>query len=196
MKQFIFFLMLLITYQQCQSQLIKPDNFNQQRVKITKQSMVVLGSWAAANIIYSGIAAGSAKGSDKYFHQMNLIWGGINLTLAALGNFGTKYNGGVSYVESLKKQIGVEKTFLLNAGLDVAYITGGFYLKERSKNNIDNKDRNRGYGNSIIMQGSALLLFDGIMYFIHQKHGQQLYQLADKVQIGMTMNGIGCVLKL
>ena len=196
MKRFISFLLMLVICNHCQSQLVKLDDFNQQRVNVTKQSMAVLGSWAAANIIYSGIAVGSAKGSDKYFHQMNLIWGGINFTLAALGNFGTKYNDGMSYVQTLKKQIGVEKTFLLNVGLDVAYIAGGFYLKERSSNSIDNKDRNNGFGRSIILQGSALLLFDGIMYFIHQKHGQQLYQLADKVEIGMTVNGLGCVVKL
>jgi hypothetical protein len=172
------------------------NEFNKKQIKITKQSMTALAGWGIANLIYSGASAGSATGSDKYFHRMNIIWGGVNLTLGTLGSFLAKNKDGLSYYESLKKQSTVEKIFLFNAGLDVAYVVGGFYLKEKSNNNILSSEKHRGQGNSLILQGSALFLFDGILFLIHQGHGKQLYKLAEKLQIGSTVNGIGLQVKL
>ncbi len=127
---------------------------------------------------------------------MNLIWGGVNLTLGTLGSFLAKNKDGLSYYESLKKQSTVEKIFLFNAGLDVAYVVGGFYINEKSNDNILSTEKNRGHGNSLILQGSALFFYDGILFLIHQGHGKQLYKLADKIQIGSTVNGIGFLVKL
>ena len=158
--------------------------------------MLVLGSWSAANLIYSGASAGPAEGSNKYFHQMNMIWGGINITLATIGYLSAKNQDGVGFAKSLQKQSNLEKTFLFNAGLDLAYVAGGFYLKEKSYNDLKNKDRYKGYGNSIVLQGSALLLFDGVMYLLHQRHGKKLNTLSEKIQLTTTANGIGCVVKL
>ena len=158
--------------------------------------MLVLGSWSAANLIYSGVSAGSAQGSDKYFHQMNMIWGGINITLAAIGYLGAKNQDGLGFAKSLQKQSSLEKTFLFNAGLDIAYIAGGFYLKEKAYNDLKNKDRFKGFGNSIILQGSALFLFDGIIYLLHQQHGKKLNKLSEKFQLTTTANGIGCIVKI
>ena len=92
---------------------------------------------------------------------------------------------------SLKKQARVEKLFLVNAGLDVAYIAGGLYMKERSKNSFDNRDKLKGYGESVIVQGAALLLFDGLMYALHTNNGKPLFDLASKVAIGAGPAGFG-----
>lgn len=170
--------------------------YNRQRNKITKNGMTVLGGWAAANVIYSAVATGQTTGTTRYFHQMNVMWGGINLGLAALGYLGTKNKDGMSLVQSLKQQAGVEKTYMLNAGLDVAYIASGFYLKERAKNSIKNREKFKGYGESIILQGAALLILDGVMFTIHNSHGKKLYKMIDKVQIGATGNGISMLVKL
>ena len=158
--------------------------------------MLVLGSWSAANLIYSGASASLAEGSNKYFHQMNMIWGGINITLATIGYLSAKNQDGLGFAKSLQKQSNLEKTFLFNAGLDIAYVAGGFYLKEKSYNDLKNKDRYKGYGNSIVLQGSALFLFDGVIYLLHQRHGKKLNKLSEKIQLTTTANGIGCVVKL
>ncbi len=158
--------------------------------------MLVLGSWSAANLIYSGASAGPAEGSNKYFHQMNMIWGGINITLATIGYLSAKNKDGLGFAKSLQKQSSLEKTFLFNAGLDIAYVAGGFYLKEKAYNDFKNKDRYKGYGKSIVLQGSALFLFDGILYLVHQRHGKKLNKLFEKIQLSTTANGIGCVVKL
>ncbi len=196
MKVMIILAIFFFACNQCQCQLNPIDKFNKEKIKITKQGMKVLGAWGGANLIYSGIALSAATGSDNYFHRMNMIWGGVNFTLGTLGFLFTKNKDGADYGESMKKQIALEKIYLFNAGLDVAYVAGGFYFKEKAKNDIARHDRYKGYGNSIIMQGSALFLFDGIMYLIHQKHGKQLYKLSENIQVSLTGKGIGCIVKI
>ena len=196
MKYIVAIYILIGSSNCCFAQQSRVDQFNRQQAKLVRNSMVVLGSWSTANLLYSGISIGGAKGSAKYFHQMNLAWSGVNIGLAALGYFGNRNRDGLGYLESIKKQSTIEKIFLLNAGLDVAYIAGGFYLKERGRTAIQNPLRAEGFGNSIVLQGAALLLFDGIMYFVHQKHGRQLYQLGKNIRVAATANGIGCVVYL
>ncbi len=196
MKIFITGLLFICMYSCCKSQSLELTDFNKERIKLTKQSMLVLGSWSAANLIFSGASAGSAEGSNKYFHQMNMIWGGINITLAAIGYLGAKNQAGIGFAKSLQKQSSLEKTFLFNTGLDVAYIAGGFYLKEKSYNDLKNKDRYNGFGNSIVLQGSALFLFDGIIYLLHQQHGKKINKLSEKFQLTNTPYGIGCIVKI
>lgn len=170
--------------------------YNNSRNRITRNGMIALGSWSAANLLYSGIATGQTTGTTRYFHQMNVMWGGINLGLAALGYFGIRNESGMGFMQSLKKQSGIEKTYLLNLGLDAAYITSGFYLKERAKNSIANYQKFRGYGESIILQGAALLVLDAVMFGMHNIHGRKLYKMAEKTTIGLTGNGLGVVVKL
>ena len=196
MKIFITGLVFICMYSCCKSQSLELTDFNKERIKLTKQSMLVLGSWSAANLIFSGASAGSAEGSNKYFHQMNTIWGGINITLAAIGYLGAKNQDGLSFAKSLQKQSSLEKTFLFNTGLDIAYIAGGFYLKEKAYNDLKNKDRYKGFGNSIVLQGSALFLFDGIMYLLHQQHGKKINKFFEKFQLTTTPNGLGCIVKI
>ena len=170
--------------------------FNQQKNSINQKGFILLGSWSAANILYGSIAANKADGSNKHFHQMNAMWNAVTLGLVSVGYFSGRKNKVLSFSETLKQQSSVEKVFLLNAGLDVAYIAGGLYLVEKSKADIKNGDRNKGFGNSIIVQGSALLLFDAIMFGVHQHHGKQLYKLAEKVEVATTANGLGVVVNL
>jgi len=172
------------------------NNYNKEREKISKKGIEVLACYSVANIIYGSIAASQASGSNKYFNEMNAIWNGITLGIVGLGYFTAKKEGVLSYNESIKKQHGVEKLFLFNAGLDLAYIAGGAYLKERSKTNDKNQIRLKGYGESVMLQGGVLLLFDAIMYAIHDKHGEALYKLGDNFKLAATENGVGVIVKL
>ena len=170
--------------------------FNKEREKITRTGIKVLAGYSVANIIYGSIAAGQASGSNKYFHEMNAIWNGITLGITGIGFLTAKKEGTLSYGESLKKQQKIEKLFLFNAGLDVAYIVGGAYLKERAKTTTKNPLRLKGYGESVMLQGGVLLLFDGVMYAIHNRHGKSLQKIGEKIQLTTSGNGIGLVVKL
>ncbi len=171
------------------------NEFNKEKTNITRQSMAVLAGWGGINLVYSGIAAGSASGSNQYFHRMNLIWGGVNFSVGTLGYLFTKSTHGLDYSETLGKQMALEKIYLFNTGLDVAYIVGGFYFNERANNIPEKHDRFKGYGKSFMLQGSALFLYDGIMYFIHHRHGRKIYHLADNIKIGLTGKSISAIVK-
>ncbi|MDQ6844498.1 MAG: hypothetical protein M3Z92_09125 [Bacteroidota bacterium] len=191
MKKFISILSFVFVSNHCFSQLTAMNEFNNGRTKITKRGMEVLAAWGGANLIYSLASVGAANGSEKYFHKMNSIWGGVNFSLGAIGYFISNNPNGLSFSQSLRKQMTIEKIFIFNTGLDVAYITGGFYLKEKANDNSANRIRYKGYGNSVMLQGFALFIFDGIMYLVHQNHGKQLYKFSDKIKLNIAVNGFG-----
>ena len=169
------------------------NTFNKERLSIQKKGMVVLGSWAVGNIAVGIIGYQSSEGSVAELHKMNAIWNTINLALAIPGYIGAKKGKfDLPFRKTYKEQTGVEKTFLFNAGLDVAYILGGLYSTEKAKNQTSQSkhDTQLGYGNSIMFQGAFLLLFDVTMYRIHASHGnKKLAGYLDKIVIGH--NGVG-----
>jgi len=160
-------------------------NYEAERGKITKKSMMVLGGWSAANIITSAFATKTHNTEMRYFHQMNVQWNSINLFFAALGYLGAgkeDFGKPVTLASVLKHQGGTEKTYMLNIGLDAAYIATGLYLTERSKSRL-NPAKLKGYGNDIMFQGGFLLLFDGVNYLLHHNHAKKLNKLLENVQL-------------
>jgi len=166
------------------SQKISLVNFEKERVQYSKNAMIGLAGWSVANIVGSGIATNTRNKEMRYFHQMNVMWGGINLAIAGLGYWGA----GREKIDNptleavLKHQNKIEKTYLINAGLDIVYVGSGL-LMNKTSNNQKNPEKFKGYGNSIMVQGGFLLLYDAIMYSIHRKHGKQLKGLGDKLTL-------------
>ena len=93
MKKIIILLLVTSFVQPCFSQSVTLNSFNIKKNKINKTGFIVLGSWAAANIIYGAAATSGAHGSNKYFNQMNVMWGAVNLGLATMGYLGAKREG-------------------------------------------------------------------------------------------------------
>ena len=84
---------------------------------------------------------------------------------------------------------------LLNAGLDVAYIMTGLYMKERAKNVEKRKAMLKGYGNSIMLQGGFLFLFDVALYFINQGELNGILN-SKQWQLMATPSGLGLTISL
>ena len=146
--------------------------------------MLVLGSWAVTNIITGAIASNTNNRELHYFHQMNMIWNGVNLLFAGSGYYAAthKKNASTNLWSVLQHQHTTEKTFLFNSGLDLAYVAGGFYLKEKSKTRSE-PAKLLGYGNSIVLQGGFLFMFDAIMYKIHQQHFKKMSPILQKLTV-------------
>jgi hypothetical protein len=181
----------------CFSQKEAWSKFEKERLNITKRSMMVLAGWSVANLVVSGAGTGTHNTEMRYFHQMNVMWGGINLALSGLGYWGAnkeKVNN-PTLLTVLQHQNRIEKTYLYNNGLDIAYMAGGLYMKERSKSRKD-PAKLKGYGNSIIMQGAFLFLYDAVIYSIHRKHGKQLERLVDKLQLNAGPGSVSLVYHL
>ena len=164
-------------------------NFAATRTRLDQRGLAVLGGWAVSNILVSGIATGQTDGSAHYFHQMNIGWGAVNLVLAGTGYLAARRAANQPITDragNVRAQSRTEKLYLFNAGLDVAYLATGLYLLEKGRNPTadGSPDRWRGYGQSLLLQGGFLLLFDGFQYATHHRHGQQLYPLLGRVRIG------------
>ncbi|WP_157740824.1 DUF6992 family protein [Mucilaginibacter xinganensis] len=171
--------------------------FNYSRNQITTTGMKVLGSWAVANIGVGAAGwANSKGGTNKYFYQMTTIWGAANLGAALLGYTGTRNNGNQSSraADVLKAQKKIEKIFLINGGLDIAYIGTGIYLTHRG--NSRNSDQLKGYGPAVIAQGVFLLLFDGTMYSTHRHEGNKLRQFLEKNPVTFNGKTVGLIYHL
>lgn len=159
--------------------------FNQTRLDYNREGMLILGGWAVSNMIWGGIGASQTTGETKAFHQMNLYWNSVNLIIAGFGYWqATKEVPGTDFWATLEAQQGIEKVLLVNAALDLAYMAGGLYLKERGLR-TDNS-RLIGFGKSIILQGAFLMAFDGVMYGFHQAHGKELPELVQNISLGPT----------
>ena len=172
------------------------DSLNKRRLTINQNHLYVLGSWAAANIVQGSISATNTTGSTRYLHQMNAYWNTVNLAIAGLGIWALKMQlrQKITPADLLQEQKTVEKLLLLNSGLDVTYIMTGLYMKEKGLR-LQN-DRNIGFGNSLVIQGSFLLVLDLVQYFAHQKNGKAIYDQAKKVQWGVGENGLGLTYRL
>ncbi|MEM0942082.1 MAG: hypothetical protein AAF600_20130 [Bacteroidota bacterium] len=185
-----FFLVLFATAQ------TSLDRFNQERLDLNQKGMLVLGSWALANIISSPIFAGRSSGSIRAFHQMNGYWNSVNLVIAGFGYYNA-FKGeanGLSLAESILEQQSIEKILLFNAGLDLAYITGGFYLRERAKRGVKNESRLNGFGNALLLQGGFLFAFDLVFYLVQRGHASVLFEHIE----GITFhsNGLGLIWRI
>jgi len=193
MRKALTFLLLLV----CTCAFAQQDSlnvFNNARYRTTKKGLTVLGSWGVANIgIGAAGWAGSKGGDNRYFYQMTTIWGAADLGAALLGLSGNK-NRTLNKKETLDAQKKIERIFLINAGLDVAYIGTGLILQSKgNKGKGSNPAQLRGYGSSIIMQGAFLLLFDGTMYGAERFNGNKLRRFLQKNPITFTGKTVGLI---
>ena len=167
------------------------NSLNQQRLQTNKRGMTILTSWGAANTLAGGIGYFTANTQEwKAFHGMNAIWGITNFGLGVLGRYGVKRELAADYScgELLHRYEADKRLFLINGGLDLLYIGTGVFLKEHAKTRA-NPATWKGFGNSILIQGAFLLLFDGTMYLSHQSKDKRWYKLLNGICV--TGNGVG-----
>lgn len=165
--------------------------FNAERLHLNKMSMTVLGSWALGNMAVSGLALANSSGATRSFHQMNIGWNAVNLTIAGFGYYGAISGANdLSLVNTISEHESIKRILLFNAGLDVAYMAGGLYLLERSKNDLKQQERLAGFGRAVILNGAFLFVFDLVMYTLHAQHGaKELYLWLENIQLSAT--GVG-----
>jgi len=157
------------------------SSFYAESLKINNTGMVVLGSWAILNISAGAYGWSRYTGQNQYFHQMNLFWNVVNLSIAGIALYGNTHTDYSVWEQGmfLEKQLKTQNLFLINAGLDIGYMGGGILLRHLSGRYPNNSDRLKGYGNSVILQGAFLFVFDLVMYGLQRSHrGQFLDQLS------------------
>jgi hypothetical protein len=167
-------------------------DFQKEFNSINENLMLSLGSYAVANFAISGVAYFSSEDEySKRYHEMNVMWNTVNMGLALPGYIKARRGGQpMTRSEMLKAQKKTESIFLINDVLDLGYIATGIWMREVAPNQLDQEDLFKGYGNSLILQGSFLLAFDAVAYYIHHNHGKKLPAF-EKVSLSSTQLGIG-----
>ncbi len=194
------FLLLLFTLQAgvlvAQTSTSLPD-FNRDRLARTRHSMWVLGGWGAANLAVGAIGLRRGQGELRAFHQMNLAWGAVNLGLAATGWWTATQADPAAFdlYQTVRQHHRLQKIFLFNAGLDLAYMTGGAWLLERAKTATRRPERFRGYGRAVLLQSAFLFVFDlgACLYLQGLEH--RLPPLLQNTSLGMTGQGVGLTVR-
>jgi hypothetical protein len=213
-KIFTVLLILFCTHAFAQDSL---KYFNKLRINTTSSGMAVLGGWGIINLgtgaiwgwnsksttVYADLGvpqvATTSKGISRegqYFFQMNTIWGAVDFGTALLGyaNIQKYRKKTLPAAETLEQQKRLEKIFLVNGALDIGYIGVGTYLKLAGDSR--HSPIMRGYGESILMQGGFLLIFDGLMYHAEKGNGTRLRNFLEKHPISFDGRRVGTVITL
>lgn len=170
---------------------IKAQHFNDSiafsRYVLNDKAMRTLGTFATANIISGFILANNTSGEAKYFWRMNAYWNLANLGIAGLNLLQTQLVPlkHYSFTSNLKEQLKIEKTYVLNLGLDAGYITTGILLRSKGKvtTDINKQDRLKGYGTSIIVQGALLGVMDIVMLSLHHKNTERMHNRLNSLEL-------------
>ena len=191
--------------------------YNNLRIKTTSSGMAVLGGWGLVNLASGaylnwGIGGktvvitvdgnqvpsrvSSVSPELKYFAQMNTIWGSVNFVTALLGYTGAQNdkNKHFSASQLLEKQDRLQKIFLVNGCLDIGYVGAGLYLKLAGDSR--NSAQMKGYGESLLMQGGFLLIFDGLMYNAEKHNGNKLRNFLEKHPISFDGRRVGIIFQM
>ncbi|OAV44490.1 hypothetical protein [Lewinella sp. 4G2] len=165
--------------------------YNQASLQQQKVAMLTLGGWAVANIGTGLALRGGSEGATRRFHEMNALWNTVNLAIAGFGYYSYLQAdpAGWDLATSMQKHQQFQKILLFNTGLDVGYVLGGLYLTERAKRPGVDTDQLKGYGNSIMLQGGFLFVFDLVNYVIATKLNGTL-----PLRLGGTADGLGLLL--
>lgn len=164
---------------------------NDQQFRHTRIIGLSLGGYALANIVGSGLAASQTEGQSRYFHRMNVYWNLVNLGIAGAGLLGSKRpDGSEGLAETVRRHHQMKQFLLFNAGLDVAYMAGGAYLNERGASRPEQRDKLKGFGQSVMAQGGFLLAFDLVNYFIFKGRDKQIDGLLGRAKLAGTSGGV------
>lgn len=149
----------------------------QARELLLGQGLAVLAAWALGNLVISGhlLARADRRHEPYYFHGMNVGWGLVNVGLACWGVLRLHFTApvGLRPVDLFQGQVLNENLFLLNAGLDVAYVMTGFYLRALAAHpGHPQPQRLWGFGRALWVQGGFLLAFDALMWTLLHWQGR------------------------
>lgn len=196
MKKAFAFIFSIVAFSSIYGQEISTDQFNAERVKISRGGLYGLAGFSALNFAVSGAGWATTEGATREFHRANVTWNFVNIAIAIPGLISSyrKSVNGFSAMKTFDEQRKAEATYLINGIFDASYMGIGLYLRERSR--ITEKDANRmkGWGNALLLQGGFLLLTDIVMYSMHARHGNKKLKKID-FTAGFYGTGFGAVLK-
>jgi hypothetical protein len=142
------------------------------RRRTERRGMAVLATWAGANLATA--VPGALLTRDprvRSFWQGNAAWNVVNLGIAASGLLRDRRAADDAAAAAARADA-LDRALLLNIGLDVAYIAGGWALQERGART--GSASLLGWGDALTLQGGFLLGFDVALFAAHQRWSRRL----------------------
>lgn len=158
--------------------------WNRDRLATSRVGMFVLGGWAVANMGVGAFGVGLERDERvRFIHLGNLLFNSVNLTLALISLISEWSLDPASFdaKRSLLASERLEKVFFINAGLDVAYCAAAAFMWQRGEAIGD--ARLVGFGQSFLVQGAFLIVFDTLMGFLNMRLTDRL---SERLQISVA----------
>tara|TARA_Y100000589_G_scaffold193120_1_gene182803 strand:+ start:13431 stop:13967 length:537 start_codon:yes stop_codon:yes gene_type:complete len=142
--------------------------FQKKIFKIQQQSTLVFSGWSILNIGISPLCSKNLFNpvtSNEHFHLSNFNWNLFNAGFAGLSHYSvytnSQKNWSIPDLNKRKKRL--ERVLAVNVALDFIYIASGFLLKHATNpDDLVNYPAFNGGGNSLILQGGFLLIYDSL----------------------------------
>lgn len=135
---------------------VLPDSYDV--IKHQRRAMGVLTGWSVLSVGMGTAQLFSANPQIKGFGMQNLSWGLIDGLIAGYATYDLNKKLQSGRLNLVEERQTFRKVLLINTFLDLLYIgTGAAMMKYGSS-------KWQGHGAGIVLQGSFLLLFDGINY--------------------------------
>ena len=168
-----------------------PEAVAMERINITRNYMTALGTWGLVNVVQGSISTTNTVGPEHYFHQMSAYFNAVNVGIAAVGFLGIKKQllKTNTLDSEIKAQQKIQKILLINSALDIGYFGIGLLMRSSGIKNQNAKIQ--GYGGSIMLQGTFLLVYDLLQFGAHRKNGKRLGKKFGIWTLGPTTNGMG-----
>ncbi len=137
-----------------------------------RQALAWLLGWGIGSVV---VGAGLATAKTPVLRHVGIqavAWGAIDAALAYSGreNARNKLQQGTTDAEQWVEAQRFQRIVAINAGLDVLYVLGGWWLIRRAGSN----EARRGMGLGIIIQGAFLLVYDSaLVWAVAQWRGEQ-----------------------
>jgi len=194
-SRFVWLMLLLLMASSVAWGQLSASSFYEKSLKINNAGMVVLGSWALANISVGAYGWSRYSGQQMYFHQMNLFWNTVNLAIAGIALYSNLTSDHALWTtdEVLAKQLKTQRLFLINAGLDILYMGTAVALRNLAPRYPKHQERLTGYGNSVLIQGAFLFLFDLVWFGLQRGHR---LQFLDQISLHPAQEVLGIALTI
>lgn len=192
----LLFCTLLFGSMAARAQLSLYDSVNIRHNTISGGAVTVLTGWSLASLATGLVGQNNSDGEVRQFHKRNVLFGAINLGLSGLAilRMRTEASRGYTPAETFKRTAATQKVLLFNAGLDLAYLGYALYTRERAyRYTGDKRDRLRGTGNSLLVQGGFLTVLDFVQYFLQSANAKRLDRRLQSLSVSATGNGFGLV---
>lgn len=170
------------------AQPLELTEWNRARLEASRVGMYTLGIWAVGNMGVGAVGLALEKDERlRFIHLGNLLFNAVNLGLA-LNTLIREWNEDPSELDakqSVRAAEQIEKVFFINAALDLGYLALAGFLWQRGEAVSD--PRLVGLGQSLIIQGGFLLLFDLTMGILNAR---LTGTLLDGVTVSVTPAGL------